>query len=111
MRGGYACIGHLPQPAKTDTCIVLVEASPSVLLSMYNDPKFLFLASLLDGTPTIATIQYLKNWFSAHPFYEEKVLSSNINSVLELLKKICIWHGVDKKELERELALNLQVEA
>ena len=100
LRGGYACIGHVPQPAKTDTCMVLVEASVAVLTAMRDSPKYLFLARLQeDDTPVLAERDYLVSWLQAHPVYFEKVKDMDISTVPEFMKAVCKWHGVDRADL------------
>ena len=112
LKGGYSIIGHVPRADLTDTCLVLVEAAPGVLNTMKSTPQYLYLAHFEEGETeddpvevVLATPAFLKAWFAAHPAYEAKVESAGIDSVQELISRICQWHGVTRKQLREAVGV------
>ena len=100
LQGGYSCIGHLPQPDKTDTCIVMVYSRAVVLTAMYNAPQYLFIARVFDeGEFELGERQYYIDWFDEHPVYKEKVINQDISTVPALIRAILVWHGVSREDL------------
>ena len=98
LKGGYSCIGR---ESKEGTILIWVEASQAVLLSMKNSPKYLALGYInQDGDPTLLPIKYYRDWFIAHPVLLDKIQATGVETIEELIVKICKWHDVTREELK-----------